>query len=80
MDVLKKYMGLFWMALGPLMIVFMAWQAIEKISMAAAGIAKTNTMLQWTIILIIFIPICLGLSLFGWYAWKNEFKEKGSSA
>lgn len=78
MNEVKKYAGLIWMVLGPLMIVFMAWQAIEKISIAAEGIAKTNTMLQWTIILVIFIPICMGLSLFGWYAWKNEFKKSDS--
>jgi len=75
MNEVKKYAGLIWIVLGPLMVVFMAWQAIEKIAIATEGIAKTNTLLQWSIILLIFIPICAGLSLFGWYAWKNEFKE-----
>lgn len=75
MNEVKKYAGLIWIVLGPLMVVFMAWQAIEKIAIATEGIVKTNTILQWSIILLIFIPICAGLSLFGWYAWKNEFKE-----
>ncbi len=76
MNEVKKNAGLIWMVLGPLMVVFMAWQAMGKIASATEGIAKTNTILQWSIILMIFIPICAGLFLFGWYAWKNEFKEK----
>ena len=75
MNTIKKYAGILWMVIGPVMVAFMFWQAFEKISIAAEGIAKTNTILQWSIILLIFTPICAGLSLFGWFAWKNEFKK-----
>ncbi len=80
MNTIKKNAGLIWIALGPLMVAFMFWQAFEKIAIATGGIAKTNTLLQWTIILIIFTPICAGLTLFGWYAWKGEFKKKPATS
>jgi fatty acid desaturase len=74
MNAIKKYFGIVWMMAGPVLVAFMFWQAIQKISLAAPGLAKTNTILQWIIILLVFIPICMGLMLFGWYAWKNEYK------
>lgn len=75
MRTLKKILGLVWMALGPVLLAFMAWQASQKISQAVAGPIKTNTTLQWGIILLIFIPICIGLMIFGWYAWKDEYGQ-----
>lgn len=72
---IKKILGLVWIILGPVLLVFMCWQAWQKISQAVTGPAKTNTTLQWGIILLIFIPVCIGLVIFGWYAWKNEYAE-----
>ena len=73
MNALKKYLGIFWMLLGPVIIIFLIMQAIDKIAQAAEGIARTNTTLQWFIIILIFIPICAGLVIFGYYAWKGEY-------
>jgi len=75
MKTVKKYLGLVWMLLGPAAMVFMAWQAYEKISKAEAGVTQTNTALQWGIILLIFIPIAIGLVIFGKYAWADEFAK-----
>lgn len=63
------------MALGPVSIIFLFIQAREKISLAAEGVAKTNTTLQWGIILLIFIPISVGLLIFGYYALKGEYSK-----
>lgn len=73
MKILKRRLGFVWIALGPLAMVFMAWQAWEKISAAEAGVAQTNTILQWGIILLVFIPIAIGLVIFGKYALAGEF-------
>lgn len=73
MKALKKILGLFWIILGPLAVGLMAWQAWDKISKAEAGIAQTNTALQWGIILLIFIPIAIGLVIFGKYALSGEY-------
>ncbi|MNY83286.1 hypothetical protein D3C86_2259550 [compost metagenome] len=51
----------------------MFMQAFEKIGLAEEGVHKTNTALQWGIILFIFIPISAGLVIFGYYAWKGEY-------
>lgn len=75
MNRLKKVLGLFWIILGPASIVFMFIQASEKIGLAAEGVAKTNTALQWGIILFIFIPISAGLVIFGYYAMKGEYDK-----
>lgn len=75
MKALKRILGLVWLALGPLSTIFMFWQAFDKIGAAPIGIDKTNTALQWGIILLIFIPIAIGLMIFGKYALSGEFDE-----
>jgi hypothetical protein len=75
MNALKKGLGLFWMLLGPASIIFMFIQALDKIGLAPEGVAKTNTALQWGIILFIFIPISAGLVIFGYYAYKGEYDK-----
>jgi len=75
MNKLKKALGIFWMLLAPLSIIFLLLQAIEKVGLAEEGVAKTNTALQWGIILFIFIPISAGLVIFGYYAMKGEYDQ-----
>lgn len=74
MNAVKQYLGLVWMALSPLLIIVMLWQAIHKISHTVAQ-AKANVGLQWGIILLVFIPICIGLFLFGKYCWEKEYND-----
>ncbi|MCF2444934.1 hypothetical protein L0657_13280 [Dyadobacter sp. CY345] len=73
MNALKRILGIVWIVLGPTLILFLVMQALEKINAAADGIARTNTTLQWSIIIIIFIPICAGLVIFGYYGVKGEY-------
>ncbi len=75
MNKIKKILGLFWILLGPVSIIFLFMQAYEKVGLATAGVEKTNTALQWGIILFIFIPISAGLVIFGYYAYKGEYDE-----
>ena len=75
MKTLKKYLGLVWMFLGPAAMVLLTWQAWEKINLAKPGIETTNTALQWGIILLIFIPIAIGLVIFGKYALTGEYGQ-----
>jgi hypothetical protein len=80
MNALKKFLGIIWMLLGPVIILFLFMQASDKIAAAAEGIARTNTTLQWSIIILIFIPICAGLVIFGFYAWKGEYDHLPESS
>ena len=73
MNAIKKLLGALVIILAPSLVAMMIWQAIDKIGKAAEGVARTNTSLQWGIILFIFIPICIGMVIFGWYAVKGEY-------
>ncbi|MGO4876195.1 DUF6814 family protein [Pedobacter psychrotolerans] len=75
MNRLKKLLGIIWIALGPLAMAFLFLQAIDKVGLAHSDIERMNTILQWGIILFIFFPICLGLVVFGFYAWKGEYDQ-----
>lgn len=80
MKTIKRILGLVWMLLAPAAVIFMFQQAFEKIGLAAEGVAKTNTALQWGIILFIFIPISIGLTIFGYYSLKGEYDELPTSS
>lgn len=79
MVALKKYLGVLWMVLAPLIVAVMVWQAVDKIQDATA-VARTNAALQWIIILLVFIPICIGLFIFGMYSFKGYYSATNSTA
>ncbi len=76
MNTLKKYLGIIWMLLGPVAIFYL-------IKTAAAEINKKptiDTKIQWGVFIVIFIPIAVGLVLFGYYAVKNEYQRLPESS
>ncbi len=75
MKKIKKLVGLLWVILAPVVFYFLISSAIEKVGGAPLGTAKTNALLQWIIILIVFIPICIGMIIFGIYALKGEYDK-----
>ena len=80
MNTLKKILGIVWMLLGPVAMTFLFLQAIDKVGLTHTEIERTNTILQWGIILFIFLPISLGLMIFGFYAWKGEYDQLPESS
>ena len=79
MNSVKKLLGYVWMLMAPALICFLVYQAVEKIS-AATDIQKANITLQWVIILLVFIPICIGFFIFGKYASTNEYAQLPESS
>jgi ABC-type polysaccharide/polyol phosphate export permease len=79
MNAIKKYLGIIWMLLSPAIIIFLFWQAADKIGKASEA-TKANITLQWSIILIIFFPICIGLLIFGYYAVKGYYEHLPESS
>lgn len=79
MNSLKRILGIVWMLMAPSLVGFMFWQAFDKVQHAAAA-AKANTTLQWAIILIIFIPVCVGFFIFGYYCLKGEYDHLPESS
>ena len=75
MNALKKALGIVWIILGPAAVIFMFIQAWDKVKNSPEGIAQTNTALQWGIILLVFIPIAIGLVIFGRYALSGEYEN-----
>jgi purine-cytosine permease-like protein len=71
MNTIKKYLGLVWMILGPAVIYFLVTGAISNID--TAGTKDINKPIPWIIIIAVFTPIVIGLMIFGWYAFKNEY-------
>lgn len=72
MDQLKRAFGILWMVLGPLAVYYL-------VQTAASEIAKKpviDTKIQWGVFVGVFIPIAIGLFLFGWYAWKGEYDQQ----
>lgn len=69
MNQLKKYAGLLWMVAAPVAIFYLLRTAASEIS-AKPGL---DTKIQWSVFVIIFIPIAIGFAIFGYYAWKGEY-------
>ena len=79
MNTIKKILGFVWMIMSPAIILFLVYQAYLKIG-AASEAAKANTILQWVIILLIFLPITIGFFIFGKYAAQNEYGDLPESS
>ena len=73
MNTIKRALGIVWIILGPLILFYL-------VKTAAVEIAKKpvlDTRIQWGVFIVIFIPIAIGLVLFGYYALKGEYEEVG---
>ena len=71
MNKLKRYAGVVWMIAGPLIFILLliaAWYNIDS-----TGKKDINNPVPWIIIIGIFLPIVIGLVIFGWYALKGEY-------
>ena len=69
---IKKWMGFVWMILAPLVIFFLVRGAVHNIGQGTKDIHQA---IPWIIIIGIFIPIALGMMIFGYYAVKGEYEE-----
>jgi len=72
MNTIKKLLGYLWMLMAPCIILFLVYEAYDKIIKAPAAL-QSNVILQWVIILLIFTPISVGFFIFGTYASKGEY-------
>lgn len=76
MNAVKKYMGLVWMALAIGSYYILLKTAIEQIS----KVGSVDAMIQWGIFVVIFLPIAIGLFLFGWLALKGAYDHLPESS
>ncbi len=77
MNSIKKYAGIIWMILGPLAIYWLLQTALHEIALKP----HLETKIQWGVFVIVFLPIAIGMMIFGWYALKGEYDQlPGNSA
>ena len=78
MNLLKKYLGIIWLLLGPAVIFFLVYGAILNIN--PHGTKDINNPVIWIIIIAIFTPVAIGMIIFGWYALKGEYDRLPESS
>lgn len=76
MNQLKRYAGIIWILLGPLAAVYLVRTAMEEVAKKPV----LDTYIQWGVFIIVFIPIALGMLLFGYFAWKGEYDHLPESS
>jgi len=62
--------------IGPLAIYYLINTAISEIAKKPVIEIKV----QWIVFVIIFIPIAIGIIIFGWYALKGEYDHLPESS
>ena len=65
----KKIAGIIWIIMGPMAVYYLIKTAAFEISKKPV----IDTKIQWIVFVTIFIPIAIGLMIFGWYAMKGEY-------
>ena len=73
MNAFKKFLGIFWLLIAPLVIFALVQGAITHID--SKGTKDINNPVIWVIIITIFTPIAIGLMIFGWYALRGEYDD-----
>ena len=73
MDKIKRYLGIVWMLVGPVLFIMLLMSALNNINGHAKG--DISNPIPWIIILVVFMPIAAGLSVFGWYAFKGDYES-----
>ncbi|HMO62008.1 MAG TPA: hypothetical protein PKC39_07155 [Ferruginibacter sp.] len=77
MNQLKKIMGIICMLIAPLVVYFLISGAVQNIG---EGTKDINKPVPWIIIIAIFTPIAVGFFIFGWYAFKGEYRQLPESS
>ena len=71
MNLFKRYFGLIFLVLAPFIVYELVHGALANIK--AGGKKEINNPVIWVMVIIIFMPIIIGLVIFGWYAFRGEF-------
>jgi predicted Na+-dependent transporter len=76
MNSLKRYAGIIWIVLGPLAIYYLVSTGLSEIEKKPV----LDTKIQWSVFVIIFIPIAIGMIIFGWFAFKGGYDHLPESS
>jgi purine-cytosine permease-like protein len=76
MNSIKRFAGILWILLGPAAIYYLIKTASEEIAKKPV----IDTKIQWIVFVVIFIPVAIGIMIFGWYALKGEYDHLPESS
>jgi predicted Na+-dependent transporter len=76
MNAIKRYAGVIWIILGPMAIYYLVNTALSEIEKKPV----LDTKIQWSVFVIIFIPIAIGMIIFGWFALKGAYDHLPESS
>ena len=76
MNQLKRFAGILWIVMGPVAVYYLIKTAASEISKKPV----IDTKIQWGVFVVIFIPIAIGIMIFGWYAFKGEYDHLPESS
>lgn len=76
MNTIKRFAGILWIITGPLAIYYLINTALQEIAKKPI----IDTKIQWAVFVIIFIPIAIGIMIFGWFALKGEYDHLPESS
>jgi purine-cytosine permease-like protein len=76
MNKVKRLFGILWIAMAPLAIYYLTHTAVDEIRKKP----EIDTKVQWMVFVIVFIPIAIGLMIFGYYAVKGEYDHLPESS
>lgn len=73
---IKRWAGILWMSAGPVALYYLIETALAEI----ARNPIIDTKIQWGVFIVVFIPIAIGMCLFGYYALKGEYDHLPESS
>ena len=69
MNQVKRFFVILWMLLAPVAIFYLIKTALVEIAKKPV----IDTKIQWGVFIVVFIPIAIGLIIFGYFAFKGEY-------
>ena len=76
MNQIKRYLGILWSATGPVALYYLIETAMSEIAKKPV----IDTKIQWGVFVAVFLPIAVGMTIFGYYAMKGEYDHLPESS
>ena len=76
MNQIKKLAGIIWIILGPVAVYYLIQTALSEIAKKPI----IDTKIQWVVFIVVFIPIAIGMVIFGWFALNGEYDHLPESS
>ena len=76
MNQVKRWAGIVWMFIAPVAMYYLVQTALSEIEKKPV----IDTKIQWGVFIAVFIPIAIGMCIFGYYAMKGEYDHLPESS